>query len=162
MKYRVMLDTSFLISLADANRPNHVTAEKFIRYFMEKQIPILFSTIVASEFGIVQPVTDLPLHMFEILPFNMPHACKAADLDFSIYREATDQRNVVKDDFKLIAQAQEEQVSHILTEDARTLARYCERLRVDGKIAVNAVKLVDGFDVSHFEGGQKVLAIEAT
>ncbi len=162
MTYRVMLDTSFLISLADARRPHHMTAEKFLRYFMENQIPVLFSTIVASEFGVMQSVMDLPLHMFEILPFNMPHACKAAGLDFNSKRDAADARNVVKDDFKLLAQADEEQVTHILTEDVRTLARYCGRLRDEGKITVTAITLVDGFDVSHFEGGQKSLAMDIT
>lgn len=159
MKNRVLLDTSFLISLADASRANHATAEAFLRYFMEKRIPILFSTIVASEFGVVQSVTDLPLHMFEIVPFNMPHACKAAKLNFNQARDAADDRNVVKDDFKLIAQAVEEHATHILTEDARTLFRYCERLRTEGKTSVRAVKLVDGFDVSLFEGGQGMLAM---
>lgn len=159
MKNRVLLDTSFLISLADAARPNHATAETFLRYFMEKRIPILFSTIVASEFGVMQPVTDLPLHMFEIIPFNMPHACKAAELNFNRARTTADDRNVVKDDFKLIAQAVEEQATHVLTEDARILFRYCERLRAEGKTAVRAVKLADGFDVSVFEGGQGMLAM---
>ena len=37
-----------------------------------------------------------------------------------------------------------------LTEDASTLYKYCERLRIDGCIKLKAIKLKDGFDPGVF------------
>ena len=63
----------------------------------------------------------------------------------------------VKDDFKLIAQCQCDGISHVLTEDASTLAKYIEREREAGHLATRCVLLRDGFDASWFESGQSRL-----
>jgi len=47
-----------------------------------------------------------------------------------------------------MAQASHESIPFILTEDASTLYKYCERLRSSGNLNVRAIKLVDGFDSS--------------
>jgi hypothetical protein len=64
----------------------------------------------------------------------------------------------VRDDVKLIAQAVHESIPFILTEDASTLFKYCERLRNAGAIEVRALKLADGFDGTVFRADdQKAL-----
>ena len=40
----------------------------------------------------------------------------------------------VKDDLKLIAQCQCENISHVLTEDSNTLTRYVDRLAADERL----------------------------
>jgi hypothetical protein len=62
----------------------------------------------------------------------------------------------VKDDFKLIAQCQCEGITHLLSEDAGTLAKYVERMN-GASGATKVVLLKDGFDVSWFENGQSRL-----
>lgn len=47
-----------------------------------------------------------------------------------------------------MAQALHEDIPFILTEDASTLYKYCERLRVSHKLNIRAIKLADGFDAS--------------
>ncbi len=102
----VLLDTSFLIAFADTNRPQHAVAVQFFKHFVEEGIPMFISTIVASEFHLKQPVTDLPLDIILTRPFNMDDAMHAAELDFTLYKgSAGVARDALKDDFKILGQA---------------------------------------------------------
>lgn len=155
----VLLDTSFLISLVDGNRPNHTVAAKFYRLMLDRKLIMYFSAIVAAEIGIKQPVTDLPLKNFRAVPFNISHAIEAARLWNTLgSRDVGDARAVIRDDVKLIAQAEYESIPFILTEDVSTLFKYGERLRKAGSIGVRAIELADGFDADVFRmEGQKGL-----
>ena len=162
MTAAVLLDTSFLISLVDGNRPNHSTAALYYRMMLEQQSPMFFSAIVAAEFAIKQPITDLPLKNFRCIPFNIPHSTEAARLWNALGKhDGGDNRAVVRDDIKLMAQAAHESIPFILTEDASTLYKYCERLRDAGVLRVRALKLADGFDSCALrEDGQRGLVLD--
>jgi len=100
-------------------------------------------------------VTDLPLRNFVVLPFNIDHAMTAGLLMREVQqRDAGDRRDVVKEDVKLIAQAICESVTHVLTEDERTMAKYVQRLNGSGQSSLRVVLLADGFDISWFNNGQ--------
>jgi hypothetical protein len=147
----VLLDTSFLISFADPNRPHHAVAVQFFNHFVEESVPMFISTIVASEFHLRQPVTDLPLDIIIALPFNMDEAMRAAELDFTLYKgSAGVARDALKDDFKILGQAKAGDIAYLITEDARSLYKFCQELRAKGALQTRAIKLVDGFDKSHF------------
>ena len=149
MKASVLLDTSFLISLVDRNRVNHQTATQYYKLLLEQQLPIYFSAIVAAELSIKQSITDLPLKNFRSVPFNIPHSIESARIwNLLGTRDNGDSRVAIRDDVKLMAQASHESIPFILTEDASTLYKYCERLRSSGNLNVRAIKLVDGFDSS--------------
>lgn len=148
MSASVLLDTSFLISLVNAQRPNHATAVQYYRHMLQTQMPMYFSAIVAAEFGIKQSIVELPLNNFRTLNFNVPHGHHAARLWNELgQRDAGDARAVVRDDVKLIAQAVHESIGFILTEDASSLYRYCERLRGAGLVQTRAITLAGGFHV---------------
>jgi hypothetical protein len=163
MTVSVLLDTSFLITLVDQKRPNHEAAGKYYQLMLEQQVPMYFSAIVAAEFGIKQPITDLPLKNFRPIPFNIPHGKEAARLwNLLGPRDSNTPRHVARDDVKLIAQAFHESIPFILTEDASTLHKYCERLQVADKRQIRAVTLAEGFDPSAFsEDGQRGLSLES-
>jgi len=151
MKVSVLLDTSFLISLTNKSgeRTNHEIASQYYKYLLEHNIPIYFSAIVAAEFGIKEAITDLPLRNFRIIPFNITHSIEAARIwNLLNGHDTGDNRSVVRDDVKIIAQASHENIPLILTEDANTFYKYCERLRTLHHLNVRAVKLVDGFNSS--------------
>ena len=150
MKQGVLLDSSYLISLVDAKRKNHAIAGQYFRLMTEQQHRMVLSAIVVAELAVKQPITDFPLDNFLILPFNIPHAIEAARLWNALQRDQGDDRAVVKDDVKLMAQAEKEVIPFLLTEDASTLYKYCERLRIDGCIKLKAIKLKDGFDPGVF------------
>jgi hypothetical protein len=130
---------------------------------LEQQLPMFFSTIAASEFAVGQPITELPLENFRTLPFNITHAVEAARLWNALgKRDDGDSRAVVRDDIKLMAQAERESINFLLTEDGATLFKYCERLRAVGTVKVRAIKLADGFDDCAFHpDGQTGLKLTA-
>ncbi|BFI94872.1 MAG: hypothetical protein RSP_03820 [Rhodanobacter sp.] len=160
MSISVLLDTSFLITLVNANRPHHAVAMQYYRHMLQNDVTMYFSAIVASEFGIKQHITELPLGNFRPLNFNIPHGQKAAFIWNQLgRRDPGDLRHAVRDDVKLIAQADHEAIAFILTEDESTLYKYCERLRNAGHIQTRAIKLADGFNAYALnEDGQASIA----
>jgi predicted nucleic acid-binding protein len=147
---QVSLDTSFLISFADPTRTHHAVAVDYFRHCVAQHIPMWVSTVAAGEFEVGQPVSDLPLQHFRIQPYNLPHAIKAAAF-FRVQREGSsipaveDRRPIIINDLKIVAQVAEEGISVILTEDANTLSRIAERLRVGGHTDVRVLLLAEGF-----------------
>lgn len=57
----VLVDTSFLITLADPVRRHHEVAKTYFREFLNANVPLYLSAIVASEFQVKQAVNDLPI-----------------------------------------------------------------------------------------------------
>lgn len=153
----ILLDTSYLITLADPARPQHDTATRYLREALAQGCPLYLSAIVASEFQVGQAVTDLPLRNLQVLPFNIDHAMTAGNLMRLLQRDRGDDRVAVKDDIKLLAQMVCESITHILTEDANTLVKYLDRLRGQGQLSARAIVLAQGFDASWFQGGQRPL-----
>ncbi|HBL64888.1 type II toxin-antitoxin system VapC family toxin [Achromobacter sp. LC458] len=151
MTAAVLLDTSYLISLVDATRPNHQIATRYFRQMLDESLPIYFSAVVAAEFGIKQALTDLPLQKFRHLPFNIPHGQRAAQLWNALGpRGDGTGRAVARDDIKLIAQACHERIPFVLNEDASSLHKYCERLREAGVCQVRSIVLASGYDPAAF------------
>ena len=114
----VLLDTSFLITLADKNRANHETARRYWRHFLENQIPIYLSAIVVSEFRVKQEIPPEILRCCVVLPLNWDDAERAAKLDWKRHRPAGVERDALKDDIKIIAQAVGVDAEFVITDDA--------------------------------------------
>lgn len=150
----ILLDTSFLITYADPTRENHHVATRYFAEALGYGAVLYLSTIAASEFHVRQPVTQLPMRNVLMLPFNIDHAMTAAGLWKQLQRDPGDLRAVVKDDVKLLGQMVCESVTHVLTEDEGTLAKYARRLNAAGACSITPILLKDGYDSSHFHGGQ--------
>ena len=154
----VLLDTSFLISLSDPTRAHFPAAVQYYKECVHRQVPMYLSTIVISEFQVKQAINDLPLRNFVVLPFNVDHAMRCGLIIRQMTRDPEDDRVRVKDDFKLLAQCDCETISHLISEDASTLAKYLDRARDAGLATTKVVLLRDGFDAAWFENGQTRLA----
>ena len=115
------------------------------------------STIAISEFQVKQAINDLPLRNFVVLPFNVDHAMRCGLMIRNMQRDKEDDRVRVKDDFKLLAQCDCETISHLLCEDASTLAKYVDRARDNQMTSTKVILLRDGIDSSWFENGQSRL-----
>jgi hypothetical protein len=150
----VLLDTSFLITLSDPARPHHAAALAYYRECTQRQVPMYLSTIVISEFQVKQAINDLPLRNFVVLPFNVDHAMRCGLIIRNMARDPEDDRVRVKDDFKLLAQCDCESISHLISEDASTLAKYLNRAQINGLASTKTILLKDGLDTAWFENGQ--------
>ena len=113
---------------------------------------------MASEVQVKQAVNHLPLRNFIVLPFNIDHAMTAGLLMRTVVRDTGDERNAVEDVVKLIAQAVCESMTHVLTEDEKTLMKYIRRLVDSGECSLRAILLVNGFDAAWLNGGQAALS----
>ena len=146
MKVSVLLDTSFLISLVDNTRTNHAIAAQYYKHLLLHECSMYLSSIVASEIAIKQSITDLPIKNFITIPFNIPHAIESGRIwNMLDGRDSGDNRSVIKDDIKIIAQALHEKIPFILTDDNKTFYKYCDRLRATNNLNIKAIKLSDGF-----------------
>jgi predicted nucleic acid-binding protein len=155
-----LLDTSFLITLVNPERSHHETAKSYYREALLRAAPLYLSTIVASEFQVGQPLQTLPLHQFIVLPFNFDHAVMAGDFYNALVQIGRDwegQRGAVKDDVKLLAQAECSAIPYLLTADEQTLCKYARRLSDAGHSNVRPVVMSTGFDVAWFQEGQRSL-----
>ena len=158
----ILLDTSFLIALADPARAQHAAAQSYLRAALRAKVPLYLSVITAAEFQQQQVVTDLPLRNFCVLPFNIDHAMTAGELMRSLSSSSAapaQARAAVRDEVKLIAQAMCEGVSHVLTEGGG-LAQLAQRLRDAGRCRLDCILLEHGYEAAWFTGGQKALLPE--
>ncbi len=164
MKCGVVLDTSFLITLANPARTNHPTARDYYRGAIHSGVTLFVPTIVVSEFERQQSLKDFGLHNFSILPFNFDDAVEAAKVANAIAKNPLkdlDERLCLAADFKIIAHANRVEALSILTEDAKTLDKYVTQLRADGKTNAYSILLKDGYDEKRLlEPGATQLALQ--
>lgn len=159
---RLLVDTSYLISFADPSRRHHRAPVQWFRHGVEHGLVLELSTLVAAEFEVGQPITDLPLQNFHILPFNLPHARKAAALlkalrSELIRRDVADRRDCVINDLKILGQAVAEGIDFVLTEDENTLAKFARRLEAGGHSSTRILLLKNGFDPGLLENPDQQL-----
>ncbi len=146
----VVLDTSFLITLADAGRQRHSIAHCYWKHFVEQQFPVFLSTIVVSEFCIRQEIPPEILQSCVVLPFNWDDAISAAKLNFSRMDREDRSRDALKDDVKIIAQAIVKDAAWVITDDTNTFYKFAHQLTTTGKATFRPIKLEDGFNLLFF------------
>jgi len=152
----VLLDTSFLITLADKNRAHHQTARRYWRHFLANQIPIFLSCIVVSEFCMKQEIPPDMLRCCVVLPFNWDDAQRAAKLDWKRLRPPGIERDALKDDIKILAQAAVADSEFVITDDADSFYRFWKAFKEAGEVHFRAIKLEDAFDRAFFQpSGQR-------
>ena len=154
----VLVDTSFLITLYDDNKPRHEVAKKYFRYFLKNKIKIYLSVVVIAEFHQKQPIADvIASNNYMILPYNYQEGLSTAECAYNlggVIRTRGDSRAKCYDDLKLIAQAKENKIDFIITRDQKTLARYVQRLNDARILSVQCILLQDDFNTAWFNDNQ--------
>ncbi len=160
---KICVDTSFLITFADPSRPHHSVAVEYFRHCVGNGHMLCLSTLVVAEFECGQPIIDLPLGHFHIIPFNFRHAVASANFHRQLKgADPVDDasRCVVRNDLKILAQAEIEECSIIISEDANTLTRWAERLRSSNQCRISSILLKNGFRADELRNPeQKTLGI---
>lgn len=131
-----MLDSSFLICLSTDERIEHQTAKQYFVELINRQVPMYVSAIAVCEYEVRQRISDLGLHNFLFVPFNIDDAIGSAKVFDRMFasRASGDDRVAVKDDAKLVGQCVLSGVSHFLTSDTKCADRL-SRMRDAGTVA---------------------------
>ena len=163
MSAGVVLDTSFLITLADPVRDHHQAAKRYWKHFLEQGIPVFLPTIVVSEFCRKQEIPSEIRQSCVPLPFNWEEAIKAAEMDITLFDRQGESRAALKDDVKIISQGIINDAQWLITDDSNSFYRYASTLQQAGKSPCKPIKLEDGFDLSFFEpDGQRNLDFDSS
>ena len=123
----ILLDTSFCIRLLKSNDPLHQNAKDYFKYFLEQKIEIFLSSIVIAEYSVKDDANNLPLDFVKIIPFDFFDGKTAGEFH-SILLSQKEQvpntdRNVIKDDCKLIAQIFNRKIEGYITKDKKSFSQ---------------------------------------
>ena len=129
MHKSILLDTSFFIRFLNDSDSLYTNADGYYRYFMEKEIIMMISTISIAEYCVGGDVHELPLRNLQIVPFNLNHAKRTGEFAKIVFREKGKlklrERNIIPNDTKLFAQADSEKtVDYYLSSDTESLKIY--------------------------------------
>lgn len=127
----VLLDTSFFIRFLNDSDPLFKNADGYFRYFLQKEITMMISTISIPEYCVGGDVHELPLRNLQIVPFNLDHSKRAGELAKIVFNAKRygkidiANRNIIPNDTKLFAQADcEKAIEFYLSSDSNSLKIY--------------------------------------
>lgn len=129
MHKAVLLDTSFFIRFLYDRDPLFNNADGYFRYFLQKEIIMMISTISIAEYCVGGDVHELPLRNLQIVPFNLDHSKKTGEFAKIVFQNKgklkLNERNIIPNDSKLFAQADcEKAIEFYLSSDTESLKIY--------------------------------------
>lgn len=121
----VLLDTSFFLRFLNDNDPLFKNADGYFRYFLQKEITMMISTISIAEYCVGGDVHELPLRNLQIVPFNLDHSKRTGEFAKIVFQNKEKlklkERNIIPKDTKLFAQADcEKAVEFYLSSDTES------------------------------------------
>ena len=121
----VLLDTSFFLRFLNDNDPLFKNADGYFRYFLQKEITMMISTISIAEYCVGGDVHELPLRNLQIVPFNLDHSKRTGEFAKIVFQNKEKlklkERNIIPNDTKLFAQADcEKAVEFYLSSDTES------------------------------------------
>ena len=150
----VLLDTSFCIRLLKMDDPLHQNAIEYFQYFLEHKIELYISTIAIAEYSVKDDPVNLPLKMMKIIPFDFFDGKTAGEF-YSILLEQKNKtqavdRNIVKDDCKLIAQLYNRKIEDYITKDRKSFSQIIKPIT---EIRGFSIELIDfSFSLKEYKG----------
>jgi len=141
----VLLDTSFCIRLGKPSDPLHQNALDYFQYFLENKVELYLSSIVIAEYSVKGDIADLPLKTMKIIPFDYFDGKTAGEF-YSILLNLNKQqldreKNVVKDDCKLIAQIYNRKLDAYISKDRKSFSQIINPLMKEKSFEVELLDL---------------------
>jgi len=131
MHKAVLLDTSFFLRFLNDKDPLFKNADAYFRYFIQKEITMMISTISIAEYCVGGDVHELPLRNLQIVPFNLDHSKKTGEFAKIVFeakkKDKLDltNRNIIPNDTKLFAQADiEKNIEFYISSDSESYKIY--------------------------------------
>ena len=131
MSDAVLLDTSFFLRFLNDEDPLFLNADNYFRYFLNKDMDMLVSTISIGEYCVGGSVDELPLRNLKILPFNYNHSTRAGEFGRILFQKRrigqleVSKRVIIPNDVKLFSQADiEENILFYVTSDSESIKMY--------------------------------------
>lgn len=144
----VLLDTSFCIRLLKKDEQLHQNAIEYFQYFLEQKIELYISTIAIAEYSVKDDPVNLPLRMMKIIPFDFFDGKTAGEFHSILLDQKNKiqdiDRNVVKDDCKLIAQIYNRKIGGYITKDRKSFSQIIKPIT---EIKGFSIELID-FSIS--------------
>lgn len=125
----VLLDTSFFLRFLNETDPLFKNADGYFRYFLQKEITMMISTISVAEYCVGGDMNELPLKNLQIVPFNLDHSKKTGEFAKIVFHNKgklkLKERNIIPNDTKLFAQADtEKSIEFFLSSDNESIKIY--------------------------------------
>lgn len=125
----ILLDTSFFMRFLDYSDPLFNNADGYFRYFLQKEITMMISTISIAEYCVGGDIQELPLRNLQIVPFNLDHSKRTGEFAKIVFQSKgklnLKERNIIPNDTKLFAQADcEKAIEYYLSSDKESVKIY--------------------------------------
>lgn len=131
MHKAVLLDTSFFLRFLNDSDPLFKNADGYFRFFLQKELTMVISTVSIAEYCVGGDVHELPLRNLQIVPFNLDHAKRAGELAKTVFEARKNEklvvtnRNIIPNDTKLFAQADiEKNIEFYISSDSESYKIY--------------------------------------
>ncbi len=102
----------------------HQNAKDYFKYFLEQKVEIYLSSIVIAEYSVRDDANNLPLEFVKIIPFDFFDGKTAGEFHSILINNkeqiANIERNVIKDDCKLLAQIFNRKITAYITKDKKS------------------------------------------
>jgi hypothetical protein len=104
-------------------------ADGYFRYFLQKEITMMISTISIAEYCVGGDIQELPLRNLQIVPFNLNHSKRTGEFAKIAFQNKgklnLKNRNIIPNDTKLFAQADcEKAIDYYLSSDKESVKIY--------------------------------------
>jgi hypothetical protein len=118
----ILLDTSFFMRFLNYSDPLFNNADGYFRYFLQKEITMMISTISIAEYCVGGDIQELPLR-------NLDHSKRTGEFAKIAFQSKgklnLKDRNIIPNDTKLFAQADcEKAIDYYLSSDKESVKIY--------------------------------------
>jgi len=141
----ILLDTSFCIRLLKNNDDLHQNAKDYFKYFLENKIEIFLSSIVVAEYSVKDDPANLPLEFVKIITFDFFDGRTAGEFHSILLNHKEQvpniERNVIKDDCKLMAQLFNRNIQGYITKDRKSFSQIIAPIKASKSFAMELLDL---------------------
>jgi len=143
----ILLDNSFVTRLFKMDDEYRENVVRYFEFFLNKRVDMYLSTIVVSEYAVISNPDKLKeLNSFQIIDFDYLDAVKSGRYFAFLKSQNENQvRNVVINDVKLLAQADNRKIDAFITKDRRMFTKMIKPLMENNYLNIRYLDLTIPF-----------------